>query len=247
MNKRSVWISIIAIALSFIAGFLLANAFNRGEMDTIKGENDRLREAQASHTRDASQATLSDEEINEKIAKADQKTGNFQFQKNLGLALYRYSAMKKDSRILSSALRLLERANAINSDDRDVHIGLGHAYFDVGYYDKDNKSFETAREFYGKALTRTPKDVEIRTELGLTYYLQEPPDLRLAVEQFEASLKIDPTHEKTLQFLIQSLAKQNEGERAGQFLDQLKKVNPQSDALPELSSIVSQTDNAPVK
>ncbi|MEJ7846729.1 MAG: hypothetical protein WKF92_01425 [Pyrinomonadaceae bacterium] len=237
----------MATALSFAGGFLLANALNRGEIDQVKGENARLRLTQSEEKRDVSDITLSNEEIQKKINEADQNAGNFKFQKNLGLALYRYSAMKKDAEILSNAVRLLERANAIDSLDRDVHIGLGHAYFDHGYYNKDNKSFETAREFYSKALTKMPGDAEIRTELGLTYYLQEPPRMNLAVEQFEASLKIDSTHEKTLQFLVQSLVKQNEGERAKQYLDQLKKVNPDSEALPELSAIVAQAAGSPVK
>ena len=247
MNIKSVWISIVAVALSFGGGFLLGNALNRSEIDLIKGENDRLRLTQADEKQDVSEVTLSSQEIQKKIDEADQNAGNFKFQKNLGLALYRYSAMKKDADLLAKATRLLERANAIDSDDRDVHIGLGHAYFDHGYYNKDNKSFESARIFYGKALTKMPKDAEIRTELGLTYFLQEPPQLDLAIEQFEASVKIDPTHEKTLQFLVQSLAKQNEGDRAGQYLDQLKKANPESEALPELSAIVAQATGSPLK
>lgn len=239
MNKKSLWISIIAVGLSFVGGFLLANALNRSQMDSISGENGRLKAEQSRQSEGASRESLSSEEIQDKIAEADQNPGNFQFQKNLGLALYRYSAMKKDAAMLPDAIRLLERANGIKPGDRDVQLGLGHGYFDSGYYNKNNKSFESAREYYRQALTEKPGDADIRTEIGLTYFLQDPPDLRMATENFEASLAIDPQHEKTLQFLIQSLVKQNEVEKAGQYLEHLKAANPASEALSELSRLVT--------
>ena len=247
MNIKSLWISVIAVGLSFVGGFLLANALNRGELDIVKGENERLKNADAAEQKVAAEVTLSNDEIQNKIAEADRNPNNFQFQKNLGLALYRYASMKKDTKILAESLRLLVRANIINSGDRDVQVGLGNAYFDTGYQNKDNKSFASAREFYGKALAKTPADVEIITDLGLTYYLQEPPDLAMAVKQFEASLKIDAEHEKALEFLIQSLIKQNEAQKAGEFIERLRKANPDSQSLPQLSALVSQAGTDLVK
>lgn len=247
MNNKSVWISIVAAALSFAGGFLLANALNRSELDLVKSENDRLKTTQTRDAKDIADTTLTNDEIQKKITEADQNPGNFQFQKSLGLALYRYSSMKQDPKILAEALRLLTRAHEIDSKDRDIQVGLGNAYFGSGYFNKDNKNFELAREFYRKALATKPSDVEVRTDLGLTYFLQEPPELPLAIEQFEASLKTDPKHEKTLQFLIQSLVKKNDGEKARLYLDQLKNTNRDNQFIPELSSLVAQISTTPVK
>ncbi|MBC7901041.1 MAG: tetratricopeptide repeat protein [Saprospiraceae bacterium] len=240
MGNKSVWISIIAAAFCFVGGFLLANALNRSEMDGIKAENDGLRTVQANNARETANVTLTSEEIQKKISEADQNPKNFHFQKGLGMGLYRYASMKQDAAILAEALRLLARANDIDPEDREVQVGLGNAYFDTGYFNKDNKSFVSAREFYRKALSKRPSDAEVRTDLGLTYFLQEPPDLSAAIEEFEASLKIDPAHEKTLQFLVQSQVKKNDGEKARQFLDQLKKANPENQSIPELTSLVDQ-------
>lgn len=95
---------------------------------------------------------LTPEEISAKLAEADQNASNFQFQKDLGIALYRYSAIKNDQRVLSEAARILERANALRADDVDVLVNLGNAYFDVGYVKKELASFEKARSFTPKLL-----------------------------------------------------------------------------------------------
>ena len=42
MNGKSLAISIIAVIISFIGGFILANALNRSETDALRAENARL-------------------------------------------------------------------------------------------------------------------------------------------------------------------------------------------------------------
>ena len=42
MNGKSLSISIIAVILSFVGGFVLANALNRNETDVLRAENARL-------------------------------------------------------------------------------------------------------------------------------------------------------------------------------------------------------------
>jgi hypothetical protein len=47
------------------------------------------------------------------------------------------------------------------------------------------------------------------TDLGLTYFLQTPPDYENAVAEFKKSLDKNPKHEKALQYIVQALARQN--------------------------------------
>lgn len=245
MDKKFLWISLAAVAISFAGGFLLANALNRAELTAVRSENERLR-SEIPGT-DEPQSELTGEEIRTKIAEADRNPDNFQFQKTLGLALYRYAAMKKDTDLLAEAVRLLTRAGDLQKTDNDVIVGLGNAYFDIGYFKKDNAGFIRSREFYLKALEKKPDDVEIRTDLGLTYFLQEPADDDRAAAEFRKSLSIDPKHEKTLQFMIQTLLRQKKIAEAGGLLARLREINPANETLPGLSAELARAEGGDSK
>lgn len=110
MNGKVFWLSIAAVVVSFVGGFLLANALNRSELNALRAENERLKTSSNESTENQTGLALSDEEIREKIAEADRNPNNYPFQKNLGLALYRYAAMKQDADLLAEAGRFLSRA-----------------------------------------------------------------------------------------------------------------------------------------
>lgn len=240
MNTKSLWLWIIAVVISFIGGFFLANSLNRGELEALKAENARAKTTQSSSNPNNTEMTLSDEEIQKRIGEADQNPTNTQFQKSLGLALYRYGSMKQDTKLLGDVERILKRAYDQNPSDREVSVTLGNLYFDIGYFNKDNANLQKAREFYEKLLARTPNDVEIRTDNALTYFLQNPPDNDRAIAEFEKSLKDNPKHEKTLQFLIQALLKQGKTQEAESYLAKLKEVNPNTPDLAEIQKQIAQ-------
>ena len=237
MTSRSIWIAIVASVLSFVAGFLFANTLNRRELTANPAAADAPKTGQNSNL--SSELTLTNEEIQKKITEADKNPGNFTFQKNLGMSLYRYAAMKQDANLLPDALRILERALAMEPADRDLQIGVGNAYFDKGYFNKDNASLVKSREFYNKALASKPSDADVRVDLALTYFLYEPADLTTAVSEFEKALVSNPKHERGLQFLTQTLIKQNEPAKAAATLEKLKQVNPSNTSIAELTSLLA--------
>ena len=236
MNTKAVWLSVLAVLISFIGGFLLANALNKSEFETLRNENNRLKDVQADSPSKA-EKTLSDEEIRQRIAEADANPDNLEFQKNLGIALYRYASVEKNTALLPEAARLLNSAYAKNPADKDLLTTLGHVYYDIGFFQNDNESFNKAREFYQKILSQTPNDIDVRTDYGLTYFLQNPPAYDKAVSEFEKSLQQNPKHEKTLQFIVQALIKQGKTQEAENYLAKLKEINPKT---PDLSEIQAQ-------
>ncbi len=245
MNGKVFWLSIVAVIVSFVGGFLLANALNRNEMNQLRAENGRLTTNASEAKQTESESTLSVEEIRARIAEADKNPGDAAYQKNLGLALYQYGAMKKDSETLAEAGRLLNRAHENNPKDYDVLTTLGNAYFDIGYFKKENAPFDKAREYYQKALELKPSDVDVRTDFGLTYFLMNPPEYDRAVAEFQKSLQINPKHEKTLQVMAQTLLAQNKIAEADKFVARLKEANANNQYLAQLESQVANGKNAP--
>src|SRR5260221_9780748 len=76
-----------------------------------------------------------------------------------------------------------------NPADAVTRVQLGNLYFDAG-------GFQDAVEWYQAAWKIHPKDVDVSTDLGISYYYMNQPDRALA--QFDRSLGIDPGHAKTL-------------------------------------------------
>jgi tetratricopeptide (TPR) repeat protein len=66
---------------------------------------------------------------------------------------------------------------------------LGNLYYDAGRYTE-------AIKWYGESLAINPNDVNVSTDLGVSYYYNNQPDL--AIKQIEHSLQVDPTHAKSL-------------------------------------------------
>ena len=235
MQTRHYLITIFVGILGIAGGFLLANKLNRSEFERMRAESE------AARTSGNSQAELSTEEIDQKLREAIQSPDDLQFQKRLGISLYRFGTMKREAATIEKALEPLKRANELDPSDNEVISTLGNAYFDIGYFKKDNASLSKSREYYEPLFKARPDDVETRTDLGLTYFLTDPPELEEAAKNFEMSLGTDPKHEKTLQFYIQTLAKLNRSDKAKTVLATLKEVNPRNPAITELAAFVEDT------
>lgn len=117
-------------------------------------------------------------------------------------------------------------------------IELANLYF-------DSERYADAIKWYDEAFKLNPKDVNVSTDLGVSYYYTNQPDKALA--QFDESLKIDPKHTKTLlnQGIVRAFGKQDlagaeqawqqviqndpngaEGQAAKRALDSLKSAHP---------------------
>jgi len=245
MNGRTLLIAAGAALVGLIAGFLIANSINRSELSALRAEADRARSAPGnSQLATSTSSTLTDEEIEATIARADQNPKDFDVQRNIGGAIYRYGAMKQDEKLIKRAIGILDRAQSLRPDDFDVILALGNAHFDIGYFNKENESLLKAREFYTKALSAKPENVDIQTDLALTYFLQTPPDYDNAVAEFRRALDRNPKHEKALQWLVQALIKQNKSDQASQYLERLRAVNPNNESIGELTSMLAASQPA---
>jgi tetratricopeptide (TPR) repeat protein len=239
MNTKALALSIIAVFLGFVGGFLLANTLNRKELEALRAETAQLKNAPAK----TPDLTLADEEIQKKIAEADQNPNDFEFQKNLAIGLYRYAGMKQEAKFLPEVVRLLKRANGLNPQDYETIVALGNVYLDLGQINRDNAAIEQSREFYRKALSVKKDDADVQNDLGLTYFFAAPPQAEKAIAEYEKALQINPKHEKAVENLIRANLSLGKTKEAEDFLNKLRQVDSKNEALPDLEAQIAQSKN----
>jgi tetratricopeptide (TPR) repeat protein len=210
---------------------------NRSEINMLRAQGTRPA-AQPTQSNPQDQ-TLTDAELKAKIDEADKNPSNFAFQKDLGIALYRYAAMKQDVGVLAEAQRILERANSLNNGDFDVVVALGNAYFDFAFDKKDAAGFQKARELYANALQIRPEDADVQTDVGISYYWQPSPDYNKAVSTLEKVGAANPTHTRSMQYLARSYIKLGKFADAEKVMAKIKSVNPNDEAVADLASEIA--------
>jgi tetratricopeptide (TPR) repeat protein len=242
MDTRTITFIVLAAIVGFIGGFVLANKLNGTEIAELRAQTAQRPAANSNSAQTATAGTqpaLTTEELRAKITEADENPKNFVFQKDLGVALYRYAAMQQDEQLLAEAARILERADSLKPKDFDVLVALGNAHFDLGFYKEDAKSFQTARDVYTKALEVRPNDPDVQTDFGITYFLQQPPALDKAAAELQKVSAMNPNHGRSLQFLVQTLIKQNKLPDAERALARLKSIDSANPAITDLTSKLS--------
>ena len=122
MRANHYLIAILVGIIGFAGGFLLANKLNRSEFERLRAESDSSKKTASS----ASEFDLSDEEIDAKLKEAADTPNDVQFQKQLGVSLYRFGTMKRNAPIIEKALVPLKRASQLDPRQRIFRYWLLH-------------------------------------------------------------------------------------------------------------------------
>lgn len=159
-------------------------------------------------------------QITEAIEKAKGDPKNFEAQMTAADLYYQIQRFEDAAKFYEAAVKL-------KPGDTEPLIKLGNALFDA-------EKYAEAEKWYILALEKEPKNINVRTDLGLTYFLREPAELDKAIKEFNTSLGYEPDHEITLQNL--ALAYRDKGDTANlqKTIAKLKSINPQNPALPQL-------------
>jgi tetratricopeptide (TPR) repeat protein len=151
---------------------------------------------------------------------ARQQPDNFEAQ----VAAANASAGARD---FEGAIDFLMRANKLRPDDYDVLIKLGNA-------NMETRRFDVAETWLKEAIKLKPNDADARSELALTFFLREPPDVDRAVSQFREALKIQPDHVPSLHNLVLMYIQLGRVTDAEATLAKLERASPENDNLPML-------------
>lgn len=224
MNKENILFSIIGVLLGFIVGFLFATSAQQ------RGLAPRTTPASGTQSSDAAESSMQSNdaagqgattpELQAAVQKAKSSPNDFDAQVKAGQRLF-------ENREYDESIKMFLRANQLRPDSYETITSLANTYFDAGYY-------ESAEKWYTAALAKKPDDVNVRTDLGLTFLFRQPPDMQRAIKDFRASLETDPKHEQALIYLTIALSETGQAKEAQTTLAKLEQVSPNNPALPRL-------------
>ena len=224
MTKENILFAVCGVLLGFIVGFFFANSVNQSaaapRAAATNAQGGMSGQLPAGHPDVTATEQALAAAASEAARKAREKPDDFDAQMSAAEASYKAGNV-------DDSLAFLLRANQLRPDDQKVVVALGNVNYDA-------ERFETAEKWYTAALLKNPDDVNVRTDLGLTFLLRSQPDVDRAVAEFRRSLERDPDHQLTLQNLVVALKRKGDTKEARATLERLEKLNPSNSALPML-------------
>jgi tetratricopeptide (TPR) repeat protein len=220
MDRENILFSLVGIGFGLFFGFGFASWANMRAGATLSGDG-RASQSQLASNGVADQQRL-ETAAQAAVKAARENPSDYEAQMRAARASF-------ETERLDDALEFLLRANTLQPDNLEPVVALGNINYDTGNY-------QAAEKWYTAALAKTPDDINVRTDLGLTFLLRNPPDNERALAEFRRSLSIDPKHEPTLQNMVVALTRKGDKTEARATLAKLESLNPANPALPQLRS-----------
>lgn len=227
MSKRN-FISGLALGLlvGCVVGFFFANSLNRNanQPTPLTVDPGELTSSQSALHSDGSLP-----QVQAVIDKARSEPENFDAQ-------IRAAEMYYQIRRFDEAIELLERANRLNPEDYGTLVSIGNAHFEAN-------RFEESEKWYSAALEKNADDSNVRTDLGLTFLLRQPPDYDRAIREFGRSLEKKPGHPQTLQNLTAAYIKKGDAAKARNTLAKFESVDATNPVIARLREDIQKLES----
>lgn len=229
MNKNGVMFGALGLIVGLVIGFVGANSINRSAagqpaaaapaMNAANGATGQGLPADhppigTSSGADAEgpQGAAAIQQVSQAIEKAKQSPNDYEAQMTAADLYYQIQRFEE-------AAKFYEAAAKIKPSELEPMVKAGNAYF-------DGEKFSEAEAWYVKALEKDPKNINVRTDLGLTFFLREPRDFDRAIKEYKASLAIDPNHKITLQNLAAAYREKGDTQNYEETAAKLKTLDP---------------------
>lgn len=228
MNKKIFLFGIGGLFLGCVIGFAFANYINRNWANPSNPATTNPNVIPPSHP-DFNSGGAAQPQVQAVIEKAEAEPDNFEAQVKAAGMFYQIQRFDQ-------AIEFLKKANRLKPDDYGTIVNLGNSYF-------DSNQFEEAEKWYSAALAKNADDVNVRTDLGLTFLLRQPPDYDRAVQEFTRSLKKEPNHPQALQNLTIAYTKKGDAAKAKETLARLESLDASNPALSKLRDDIQKSES----
>jgi tetratricopeptide (TPR) repeat protein len=220
MKLDNLLFGVIGLLIGAIIGFVFANSVNRSTLDSSASASTS---SLGSNPNPAlppdhppvggmNQQEGSIPQVTAAIERARAEPQSFEAQMTAGDLYYQIQR-------LDEAVKFYEAASKLRPDAIEPLIKLGDSNFDA-------EKFQEAEKWYVQALEKEPRNKNVRTDLGLTFFLREPRDLERAIKEYKAALAIDPRLEIALQNLALAYREGSDDANYRKTVEQLRAVNP---------------------
>lgn len=220
MTKENILFAIVGLLAGFMIGFFFANSVNQGSVVPVQPGMQQSAGLPSGHPAVPGAAGGAVPEVQAAIDKAKQNPTDFDAQLKAAELYYQIQRFE-------SAIEYLKAASELQPDNYDVLVNLANANFDAGRY-------EEAEKIYTRALVKKPDDLNVRTDLGLTFIFRETPNYDRAVQEFKRVLDVDANHVQALQNLTVAYTKKSDKAAAMETLAKLEQVDSANNAIPKL-------------
>ena len=220
MSKDDLLFAIIGLLLGFVIGDKVTNYVNQKNSAPAPA-------AQAPGPEQPEETGPTEQELAQAQQAAQSQADNYDAQIAAGDIFFR--AQRYDE-----AAGFFTKANRIKPDSIDPMMALGNVYFVAARETKANDKWPLAEKWYAAALAKDQSRVNIRTGLGLTFMLREPPNYDRAIQEYRKVLEVDAKHEKKREKRKGEERKKKNEKDGGRRGGGGGRVSPKSEALPIL-------------
>lgn len=214
------------LVIGLAVGFLTANYLNRQENANRLASTSEAQPGMPSPGMQVASPGAMMPDVAAAIDEARNKPDDFEAQMKVAEMYLQIQRADK-------AQEFLDAAAKIKSLNGEQAVRLANAYFDV-------RQFDAARPFYLKAVELNPNDVNVRSDLGVTFMEASPPDFERAFAEFETALKQNPRHEPTLFNLGLAYLKKGDLEMSTKTLKRLEEATPGNELATRLKQFIDQ-------
>ncbi|MCA1593993.1 MAG: tetratricopeptide repeat protein [Acidobacteria bacterium] len=240
MSRENLLFSIIGVLLGYIIGFTFVVYVNQNQSSTRAGQSASKLDGQSDGELPPDHPQLPMNSVKDQGTlrqDAEQAENAAREAPQDFDAQSKAATLSEQAGRYEEAIDSLTRANQIRPGDYSTLVNLGNVNFEWKHY-------EVAEQWYKEALAKKPDDVDVRADLGLTYFVREPSQTDKAIAEFRRVLERKPDHLPTLHNLTLALTKKGDFAEADRTLARLEKANPKNQDLPRLRETLEKARKA---